>query len=211
MLLELLGRLQKELSITGQALYETIIAVAERVNRKVEVLRLHGQASAVITQVDMTHAELGRQITALWTRRFLPGLEASLVAELNQLLVQTMARIHQLKQTLSTVDSQVRALKLETVQEDFLTLQRELSCRSAALERISLAQGSPAIGRKVGDLGLPDSVRVVTIFRGPFLITSSEDLVLRADDLLIVIGLQSDLAQAAAQFTVARHVSVRSA
>jgi K+/H+ antiporter YhaU regulatory subunit KhtT len=206
MLFELLGRLQKELSITGQAIYETILAIAERVNRKVEVLRLHGQASAVITQVDMIHTELGRQITTLWTRRFLPGHETALAAELNQLLVQTMARIHQLKQTLSTVDSQVRALKLETVQEDFLTLQRELSRRSGALERIPLPQGSPAIGQKIGDLGLPGSVRVVTIFRGPFLITSFDDLVLRADDVLIVIGLQSDLAQAAAQFTVARHV-----
>jgi len=206
MFLEFLGRLQKELSITGQAIYETIIAVAERVNRKVEVLRLHGQASAVITQVDMAHAELGRQITALWTRRFLPDHEASVATELNQLVVQATARIHQLKQTLLTVDSQVRALKLETIQEDLLTLQRDLSRRSAALERIVLSPGAPAVGQQIGELRLPESVRVVTIFRGPFFINASEDLVLRSDDVLLVVGLQTDLAQAVAQLTVAGRV-----
>lgn len=201
MFLEFLGRFQKELSITGQAIYETIIAVAERVNRKVEVLRLHGQASAVITQVDMAYAELGRRITALWTRTSLPDDETSVANELKQLLVQTTARVHQLKQALLAVDTQVRGLKLETVQEDLLTLQRDLSRRSSALERIALPAEAPAIGQKVGDLRLPQSVRVVTIFRGPFFINPSEDLVLRNDDVLLVIGFQADLAQAAAQLT----------
>lgn len=206
MLLEFLGRLQRELSITGLAIYETILAIAERVNRKVEVLRLHGQAAAVITQVDTAHGDLGRQITALWMRKFLPGHEGTLATELNQLLAQTTGRIHQLKQTLLAVDSQVRALKLETVHEDLLTLQRDLSRRSAALERIPLPQGSSATGQKLGDLRLPESVHVVTVFRGPFLINSCDDLVLRADDVLIMIGLQADLAQVAVEFTVARHV-----
>jgi len=199
MLLEFLGRLQKELSITGQAIYETILAIAERVNRKVEVLRLHGQASAAITQVDMAHADLGRQIAALWPRKFLPDHEAAVATELNRLLTQTSARVHQLKQALLTVDSQVRALKLETIQEDLLTLQRDLSRRSAALERIVLSAGAPAIGQKILELHLPESVRIVTIFRGPFFINPSEDLVLRTDDILIVVGLQADLAKAASQ------------
>ncbi len=203
---EFLGRLQKEFSITGQAIYETIIAIAERVNRKVEVLRLQGQAATVITQIDTAHAELGRQITEVWTRRLLPGHEAALTAELNHLLNHTAARIHQLKQTMVAVDTQVRALKLETVQEDFLLLQRDLRRRSAGLERVPLPQGSPAIGQKVGDLSLPESVRLVTVFRGPFFISPAEDLVLRADDVLIVVGLQTDLVQVAAQFTAPRHV-----
>ena len=41
MSLELLGRIQQELSITGSAIYETVLALAERANRKVQVLRLH--------------------------------------------------------------------------------------------------------------------------------------------------------------------------
>jgi hypothetical protein len=46
MSLELLGRIQQELSISGSALYETVLGLAERANRKVQVLRLHSQASS---------------------------------------------------------------------------------------------------------------------------------------------------------------------
>jgi K+/H+ antiporter YhaU regulatory subunit KhtT len=206
MLLDSLVRLRREFSITGQAIYESILAIAERVNRKVEVLRLHAQASAVLNQVDTVHGDLGRQITALWTRKFLPGQESTLTNELNQLLAQTAARIHQLKETLLAVDTQVRVLKLETAHDDLLTFERDLSRRSAALERIVVPQGSSAIGQKIGDLRLPASVQLVTIFRGPFFINPSEALTLRADDVLIMVGLQADLAQVAAQFTVTRHV-----
>ena len=51
MSLELLGRIQQELSITGSAMYETVLALAERVNRKVQVLRLHSHASSVLSQI----------------------------------------------------------------------------------------------------------------------------------------------------------------
>jgi K+/H+ antiporter YhaU regulatory subunit KhtT len=206
MLLDFLVRLRREFSITGQAIYESILAIAERVNRKVEVLRLHAQASVILNQVDTVHGDLGRQITALWTRKFLPGQEPTLTNELNQLLAETAARIHQLKETLLAVDSQVRVLKLETAHDDLLTLQRDLSRRSAALERIVVPQGCSAIGQQFADLRLPASVQLVTIFRGPFFINPSEGLTLRADDVLIMVGLQADLAQVAAQFTLTRHV-----
>ena len=52
MSLELLGRIQQELSITGSAIYETILALAERANRKVQVLRLHSQASNLLSQIE---------------------------------------------------------------------------------------------------------------------------------------------------------------
>ena len=52
MSLELLGRIQQELSITGSAIYETILALAERANRKVQVLRLHNQASSLLSQIE---------------------------------------------------------------------------------------------------------------------------------------------------------------
>ena len=48
MSLEFLGRLQRELSLTGSAVYESVVAIAERVNRKVHVLRLHGQAASLL-------------------------------------------------------------------------------------------------------------------------------------------------------------------
>ena len=62
---ELLARIRKELSLTGSALYETTVAIAERVNRKVHMLRLHGQATAVLNQIHAIHRHVGQHIAEL--------------------------------------------------------------------------------------------------------------------------------------------------
>ena len=38
------------------------MAIAERVNRKVHVLRLHGQAASLLTQMETVQGELGQQL-----------------------------------------------------------------------------------------------------------------------------------------------------
>jgi Trk K+ transport system NAD-binding subunit len=53
-------------------------------------------------------------------------------------------------------------------------------------------------------VALPASVRLVTVLRGPFLVPPDDALVLRVDDVLVMVGLQADLAQVAAEFTQAR-------
>ena len=65
MSLELLGRIQQELSITGSAIYETILALAERANRKVQVLRLHSHASNLLRQIEQGHGDLTRRLDVL--------------------------------------------------------------------------------------------------------------------------------------------------
>ena len=69
MSLEFLGRLQRELSLTGSAVYESVVAIAERVNRKVHVLRLHGQAASLLTQMETVQGELGQQLASLTPAR----------------------------------------------------------------------------------------------------------------------------------------------
>src|SRR4030066_202845 len=136
MSLELLGRIQQELSITGSALYETILAIAERVNRKVQVLRLHSQASNLLSQIEQVHGELGRQIATLCAKRPPFSHEATLPSDqLDRVLSQAGDRIQQLRRTLLTVDGYIRELKLETIHHELLTLQQDLSLRAAAFER----------------------------------------------------------------------------
>jgi Trk K+ transport system NAD-binding subunit len=113
-------------------------------------------------------------------------------------------RIHHLKQTLVEIDAQIRELKLETIHQDLLTLQRDLSSRAAAIERIPVAHGSPAVGKSVLDLSWPSTVRLVTVFRGPFLIPPTETFVFRPDDVVIVIGLRADLDHVGTWFTPTR-------
>jgi hypothetical protein len=206
MSLELLGRIQQELSITGSTMYETVLALAERVNRKVQVLRLHSQASNLLSQIEQHHGDLGRDIAALCAKRPPFSHEPPPASnQLDDILGQAGDRIQQLKQTLLSVDSQIRELKLETIHHELLTLQQDLSLRAAAIERFPVAQGSPVIGRRLAEVALPVSVRLVTIFRGPFLVPPDNALVLRVDDVLVMIGLQTDLAQIASEFTQARN------
>jgi K+/H+ antiporter YhaU regulatory subunit KhtT len=209
MSLELLGRIQQELSITGSALYETVMALAERANRKVQVLRLHSQASSLITQIEQVHGDLGRQIATLCAKRPLDsGVLLPPSDQLDHALGQASGRVQQLKQTLFTVDSLIRELKLETIHQELLTLQQDLSLRAAAIERLTIVRGSPFIGRSLAEVTLPPSIRLVTVLRGPFLIPPDTGLVLRADDILVIIGLQADLEQVASEFIPVRSATL---
>ena len=208
MSLELIGRIQQELSITGSALYETVLALAERANRKAEVVRLHSQSSSLLSQIEQVHGELGRQIAALCAKRPPFSHESTLPSDqLERFLSQAGDRVQQLKRTLLSVDSHIHDLKLETIHHELLTLQQDLSLRAAAIERFPIVPGSPVIGRTLARVALPVSVRLVTILRGPFLIPPDDALVLRVDDVLVMIGLQTDLAQVASEFTQARNAT----
>ena len=205
MSLELLDRIQRELSITGSAIYETILGLAERANRKVQVLRLHSQASSLLSQIEQAHGELGRQIAALCAKRPPFSHESTLPADqLERVLGQAVDSVQLLKRTLLSVDSTIRELKLETIHDELLILQQDLSFRAAAIERFSVGRGSPVIGRRLAEVTLPASVRLVTVLRGPFLVPPDDALVLRVDDVLVMIGLQEDLAQVVSEFTQAR-------
>jgi hypothetical protein len=200
---EFFGRLQKELSLTGNAVYESVVAVAERVNRKVHVLRLHGQAASLLTQIETVQGELGQQLAGALSRHP-PARSSASPTDLERTVNHAVDRVHLLKQTLLQVDAQIRALKLEAIQGDLLTLQRDLSLRAAGIERLPVSHGSKAVGKQVSGLAWPTTVRLVTVFRGPFLIPPTEDFVFRADDIVIAIGLRADLDQIASWFAVPR-------
>ena len=206
--LELLTRIQHELSITSSAILETVLAIAERVNRKVKVLRLHNQAAQLLRQIEQVHSELGRQIAALASRQ-IPYSSTSQVPphQLEKLIRQAGLRIQHLKHMLTTVDNQLRELRLETIHHELLTLQQDLSLRAAALERFPVIQGAPVVGKTLAEMGLPASVRLVTIIRGPFLVPPDEARTLRIDDVAIMIGPQADLALAHAWFDPTRNAA----
>ena len=205
MSLELLGRIQQELSITTSAVYETILAVAERANRKAQVVRLHTQASGLLSQIEQVHIELGRQITSLCAKRPSFTHESALPSqELGDVIGQATDRVQHLKRTLLSVDNHIREIKLETIHHELLTLQQDLSLRAAAIERFPVIKGSPIQGKTLTDISWPASVRLVTVLRGPFLVPPDSALQLRLDDILIMIGLQEDLALVASNFIQTR-------
>ena len=121
---ELLARIRKELSLTGSALYETIVAIAERVNRKVHVLRLHGQATTILQQIHLIHQQIGQQVaatTATPAGSLAPDPTVKL-APLEHALRIASERIKGQRAALQQVERQIRELKVELAHEDLLTL-----------------------------------------------------------------------------------------
>ncbi|NOT95878.1 MAG: TrkA C-terminal domain-containing protein [Nitrospira sp.] len=156
--------------------------------------------------MEQVHGELGYQIATLCARRPPFSHESTLPSDqLDRLLSQAGERIQQLKRTLLGVDSRIRELKQETIHHELLILQRDLSLRTAAIERFPVVQGSPVVGKTLAEMALPLSIRLVTVLRGPFLVPPDDALILRVNDVLVIIGLQGDLAKVASSFAPARH------
>lgn len=203
---ELLGRLQQELSITGRALYETVLAISERVNRKVQIMRLHWQASHLLARIDDVHNTLGQQVAGSVSKRSMgrAALESDLT-DLDDSVSQAHLRVQDLKRALLGIDTEIRQLKLETIHDDLLHLQRDLSMRSAGIERVAIPRGSAAIGQKLSNVPRSSATHIATVLRGPFLLAPEDDLVFRTGDIVVLLGEQTELDRLNHWLTSHRH------
>ena len=194
---ELAARFRKELFLTGSALYETVFAIAERVNRKVQILRLHTQATHQLHYGQGVYREVGR-VVAEQLEPVLAGVRSPPsrpLADLTPAVSQAAMRVKHSQETLLQIESRLRELKAEAAQEDMLAIQRDLSLRNAALERVVVMRGAPIGGHPLGHFHWPASTRVVAACRGPFLLPLSDTLQLRPGDVIVLIGLRDDLGQ----------------
>jgi hypothetical protein len=205
MTLELFGRLNKELSITGSAFYEMILAISERVNRKVQIIRLHWQASSLLQRIDELTGDVGRQMASHVSRRFLiHGQPNPDLSDLDTILSDTALRVREFKRSLLQIDSHIRELKLEAIHEDLLRINQDLKVRSARIDRLTIARTAGAVGQSIGAMPQSSSVHVAAILRGPFVLAPSDGLVFRPDDIVILIGMESDLDHVALWLTSQR-------
>ena len=205
MTFELLGRVHKELSITGHAFYETVLSISELVNRKVQIIRLHWQASTLLQQIDDVTARLGQHIAVQVSDRMLyqnhPDSPDSVVGVIDQMLADAVSRVQELKQSLIGVDAQIRELKVETVHQDLLSLQRDLALRAGGMERLTVVRGAAAAGQPLSALPRYSSAYVATVLRGSFLLAPTDDLLFRPGDIVVLIGSQAELNQLVSWFT----------
>ena len=201
MTFELLGRVHKELSITGHAFYETILSISELINRKVQIIRLHWQASTLLQQIDDVTAKVGQQIVAQVSDRLQDQSHSeSVVGVIDQVLSNAISRVQELKQVLISVDAEIRELKIETVHRDLLSLQRDLALRSGGIERLTVVRGAAAAGQPLSALPQCSSASVAAVLRGPFLLAPTHDLQFRPGDIVVLVGAQTDLDQLVSWF-----------
>lgn len=199
---ELFGRVHKELSITGTALHEIVLAIAERVNRKTQIIRLHWHAASLLQRLDELMSDVGRQWADHVTRRFAIQSEpGGTLTALDATLTHAVLQVQGVKQSLVHVDAKIRELKLEALHEDSLRLQQDLSLRSARMERLTVTQHAAGVGQSIDAMPHSSSVHLASVLRGPFLLTPSDGLVFRPDDIVVLIGLESELDPFIAWFT----------
>ena len=211
MTFELFSRIHKELSITGSALYEMVLAISERVNRKVQIIRLHWQASSLLQQIDEQTGDLGRQMVTHVSRRFL--IHGQSTPDLNDLetnLSHTASRVQDFKRSLLQIDGQIRELKLEAIHEELLRLHHDLKLRSARIDRLTVARSAAAVGQSITAMPQSSPAYVAAILRGPFVLAPSDGLIFRPDDIVILIGTESDLDHVALWFTSQRSLQAPS-
>ncbi len=197
---EFLQRIRKEFSLTLTGLHETVLAVSERVNRKVQTLKLHWQASAVFDQLESIQQETGDFLARQLARDETPSAQPPDPAEIEARLSEAAAKTRLLKNELQQIDALARALEADSLRDDLLKIQRDLSTRTAAIERIVVTAGAAACGRTVAQLGLSQAVRVAAVLRGPILLTTIETLTLRAGDIVLLVGPREELKQALPAF-----------
>lgn len=202
MTFELFSRIHKELSLTVNGFHEMVLAISERVNRKVEIIRLHWQASSLLERIDEQTSDVGRQMVTHVSRRFLiRGESPPDLADLNANLSLATSRVHEFKRSLLQIDAQIRELKLEAIHEELLRLHHDLKLRSARMDRLTVARRSEAVGQLIAAMPQPSLVHVAAILRGPFVLAPSEGVTFRPDDIVIVIGPEADLDHLALWFT----------
>ncbi|TAJ07242.1 MAG: hypothetical protein EPO61_14875 [Nitrospirae bacterium] len=190
---EFLHRIRKELTVTLTGLHEVVIAVSERVNRKVQILKLHWQASAMDQQIEAIHQRIGEQIVSRLTEGGAATHSDSNRQEIDHLLAEATSRIRLLKGDLGQVEALMRELEAETLRETLLKVQHDLFTRAASLERVVVNHGASASGRAPAQLGLAASTHVVAILRGTAILTQPDSIAFRPGDIVILIGRRDDL------------------
>ncbi len=197
---EFLQRIRKEFTLTLTGLHETVLSISERVSRKVQVLKLHWQASAISHQIESVHQETGAILAEHLAQDSERPTQAPNRLEIEARLSAAASRTRLLKHDLLQVDALARELEADTLREDFLKIQRDLFTRSAAMERIVVPPGTAACGQTVTQLGLSPAIRVAAVLRGPTLLLPLETLPLRAGDIVLLVGPRDELKYALPSF-----------
>lgn len=190
---EFLRRIRKEFTLTARGIHETVLAIAERVNRKVQILKLHWQAASLCDEIERLQQHLGADLCAVLATPDGGQTQAALPNLTEQRVAETASRVRLLKKELLQVDPQVRQIESDALREDLLNLERDLFLRSATIERLRVIPGAPAIGCAIGQLGLPSSVRVAAVLRGPALLLNFETAMFRPGDTVILLGIRDEL------------------
>ena len=197
MLTDFLIRIRAHTLPSLEGLREGLFAVADRVNRRTQILRLHWQSSSMVADITALHTFVGRVfVERLSSSSPVKRHETPFSADreaLAQLLVESSSEIQRIRKDLLTIENAIRDLESENLSETLIRIHRDLAARSATIERVSLPVGSPFLAMTPREVELATGARIAALLRGPALLQSYDQLVLRPGDVMFLVGLQKEL------------------
>lgn len=190
--------------MTLTAAEETVLAVAERVNRKVQLLRLHWKASQLQETLAGIHHGLGHELAEVVLRPIsIPDpapTSESLVRthpHLEPLVSRSCEQSRTIKEQLNRISSRIVSMQSEAIREDLLRFTRELEFRGTTLQYFVVSRGATMIGRPLRDLTVQAGVDIVSVLRGPLVLAPNTDERILPNDGILLLGAPDALAACA--------------
>lgn len=203
--LDLLARLRQELRFTLATVEEGTLAVAERVNRKVQLMRLHWQASQVQVALSRVLRHLGEVVSREAIESSLSSSGSrSLSSESQEVLHQSLPQIQSYKEQLARINVRVGVLRSEFVHDDLVRYYRDIQIRDETFAYVPVARGSSCIGLPFEALASRYGIRVLMVVRGAVLLSLADRSMLRVGDLVALTGPPSALMPCVAQLSASR-------
>ena len=175
----------RTLSISFDGAKEAVMAVAERVARRVQVTKLQLQAEDAEARLRQSYESLGQRLYAVHATRSPEALR-----EVDDAL-PLCEGIRAEQRTLQEIRDRLASRYDDVLVVPLIRLQEDLQTGGGTIERVTITPNARADGRPLSDVGFPESVRIVLIRRNDSLMFPSAQLILRAGDQVTVIGNRS--------------------
>jgi len=175
-------------SISFAGIREALVVVAERVALRVQVAKLLLHAEDAEARLRHAYQSFGHHLYA--TRH-----PTSTAGSVDAALLLT-ARIRTEQQLVRELRDQLASLNDETLVVPLSRLQEDLKEGGGTIERVTISPGSQADGKRLVDLQLPPTVRLVAVRRRQTLVIPIGSLVLQAGDDITLLGSRSSVAPA---------------
>lgn len=174
----------RTLSISFDGAKEAVMAVAERVARRVQVTKLQLQAEDAETRLKQAYEALGQN---LYTAHAIRSPETAKIDSTLPLCEDIRAEqraLQEIRDRLASRYDDVLILPLIRLQED-------LQAGGGTIERVTITPNAQADGKSLDEVTFPESVLIVLIRRHDSLIIPSAQMILRAGDQVTIIGNRS--------------------
>jgi hypothetical protein len=177
----------RTLSISFDGAKEAVMAVAERVARRVQVTKLQLQAENAEARLRQAYESMGQHMYNVHASH-LPG-----TAQIIDDSLPLCEGIRAEQRALQEIRDRLASRYDDVLIIPLIRLQEDLQAGGGAVERITIVPSAQADGKPISTVALPESVKIALVRRNDALIFPSDQMVLRAGDQVTIIGNRSAL------------------